>query len=86
MVKFHIRYLLSQTILYKLYMKNHNCNLISHFEVGLTLSLGHLGHCLSPLLQKGPKFGGQFFFFWEMLKKNLVYIFFLTIKKAQRIK
>jgi len=64
----------------------------------LALGLGQLGHCLGPLLENGPKLGGQIFFFffkyfWE-IKKILVYLLFFfffffsffTIKKAQRIK
>ena len=55
-------------------------------HAGLALGLG-------PLTREGPTFGGKFFliyiyiykYFWEILN-IFVYIFFFTIKKAQRIK
>ena len=55
-------------------------------HAGLALGLG-------PLTREGPTFGGNFFliyiyiykYFWEILN-IFVYIFFFTIKKAQRIK
>ena len=55
-------------------------------HAGLALGLG-------PLTREGPTFGGNFFliyiyiykYFWKILN-IFVYIFFFTIKKAQRIK